>query len=88
MQTTNFTEARNNLKKIIFSVEKNSEPIIILGTKGRHDSVLISKSDYDNLIENLYILSNNDWVKSIGKGVEELETNKGSKLDLYAALGL
>ena len=88
MQTTTFTDARNNLNRLITSIDENNEPIVILGTKGRQDSVLISKENYDNLIENLYILSNNNWVKSIKKGVKELDSGKGVEMDLYSALGI
>jgi antitoxin YefM len=88
MLTTTFTEARNNLNRLITSVDENNEPVIILGTKGRQDSVLISKDNYDNLIENLYVLSNNDWVKSIKKGIKEIDSGKGVKMDLYSALGI
>jgi antitoxin YefM len=88
MQTTTFTEARNNLNRLIESIDENNEPIVILGTKGRHDSVLISKDNYDNLIENLYILSNSDWVDSIKKGVRNLDSGKGIKMDLFSALGI
>lgn len=88
MQTTTFTEARNNLNRLISAIDENNEPIVILGTKGRQDSVLISKENYDNLIENLYVLSNNNWVKSIKKGVKELDSGKGVEMDLYSALGI
>jgi len=88
MQTTTFTEARNNLNRLISAIDENNEPIVILGTKGRQDSVLISKENYDNLIENLYVLSNNNWVKSINKGVKELDAGKGVEMDLYSALGI
>ena len=67
MQAIIYTEARNKLNKIIDKVHENSEPYLIVGTKGRKDAVLISKEDYDNMIENLYILSNPKWVKSIKK---------------------
>ena len=88
MQTTTFTDARNNLNRLITTIDENNEPIIILGTKGRQDSVLMSKENYDSLIENLYILSNNTWVNSIKKGVKELDSGKGTEMDLYSALGI
>lgn len=88
MQVVTFTNARNNLNKIIESIELNSEPVIIAGTKGRKDSVLISKENYDNLLENLYVLSNHQWIASVKKGVKELDSGKGEKLDLYSALGI
>lgn len=88
MQTITFTDARNNLNKIITSIEEDNEPVVILGTKGRKDSVLISKDNYDTLIENLYILSNEKWVKSLKKGVKEIDAGKGVKMDLYSVLGI
>ena len=86
MQAIIYTEARNKLNKIIDKVHENSEPYLIVGTKGRKDTVLISKEDYDNMIENLYILSNPKWVKSINKGLKELEEGKGKKIDIYKLL--
>ena len=86
MQAVIYTEARNKLNKIIDKVNENSEPYLIVGSKGRKDAVLISKEDYDNLIENLYILGNPDWVKSINKGLNELDKGKGKKLNIYEVL--
>jgi len=87
MQAVIYTEARNKLNKNIDKVNENSEPYIIVGSKGRKDAVLISKEDYDNLIENLYILSNTKWVKSINRGLKQLEQGKGKKLNIYEVLG-
>jgi prevent-host-death family protein len=87
MQAIIYTEARNKLNKLIDKVHENSEPYLIVGTKGRKDAVLISKEDYDNMVENLYILSNPKWVKSIKKGLKELEEGKGKRLDIYQVLG-
>jgi antitoxin YefM len=87
MQAIIYTEARNKLNKIIDKVHENSEPYLIVGTKGRKDTVLISKEDYDNMVENLYILSNPKWVKSINKGLKELEEGKGKRIDIYKLLG-
>ena len=87
MKAIIYTEARNNLNKIINKVHEDSEPYLIVGTKGRKDAVIISKEDYDNMVENLYILSNPKWVKSINKGLKELEEGKGKKIDIYKLLG-
>ena len=37
-------------------------------------------------MENLYILSNPEWVKSINKGLKELNEGKGKKLNIYEVL--
>ena len=88
MQAVIYTEARNKLNKIIDKVNENSEPYLIVGSKGRKDAVLISKEDYDNLMENLYILSDPKWVKSIERGLEDLKKGKKKKLTIKEALGI
>lgn len=80
MQAIIYTDARNKLNKLINYVNDNSEQIIIVGSKGRKDAVLISKEEFDNLLENLYVLSNPKWVKSIKKGMKQIEEGKGRKL--------
>jgi len=88
MQAVIYTQARNNLNKIINDVVNNSEPAVIVGTKGRKDTVLISKEEYDNLIENLYILSNPNWIKSIKKGLNDLKKGKKKRLTIAEAMGI
>jgi antitoxin YefM len=88
MQAIIYTEARNKLNKLIDKVHENSEPYLIVGTKGRKDAVLISKEDYDNMIENLYILSNPKWVKSIERGLDDFKRGKTKKLTIKEALGI
>jgi len=88
MQAIIYTEARNKLNKLIDKVHENSEPYLIVGTKGRKDAVLISKEDYDNLLENLYILSNPKWVKSIERGLDDFKRGKTKKLTIKEALGI
>lgn len=88
MKAIIYTEARNNLNKIIDKVHENSEPYLIVGTKGRKDAVIISKEDYDNMVENLYILSNPKWVKSIERGLNEAKLGKTKKLTIKEALGI
>lgn len=88
MQAIIYTDARNKLNKLINYVNDNSEQIIIVGSKGRKDAVLISKEEFDNMLENLYILSNPKWVKSIKKGIKQIEEGKGKKLTVDQVLRL
>ena len=74
MRTIIFTEARNALSTLIEKVSKEKEPIVIVGSKGRKDAVLMAKEDYDNLLEHLHILKKTEWIKSIKKGVKELDS--------------
>lgn len=86
MQAIIYTDARNKLNKLINYVNDNSEQIIIVGSKGRKDAVLISKEEFDNMLENLYILSNPKWVKSIKKGIKQIHEGKGKKLTIDQVL--
>ena len=86
MQAIIYTEARNKLNKIIDKVNENSEPYIIVGSKGRKDAVLLAKDDYDNLLEHLHILNKPEWIKSIKKGFKELESKKGIKVSVEDVL--
>lgn len=88
MQTIQYTDARNQLNKLINSVDKNKEPVVIVGSKGRNDAVILSKEDYDNLLENLYVLSNPNWLKSIDKGLKEVKSGKVKKLSTKEVLGV
>jgi antitoxin YefM len=88
MEAIIYTEARNKLNKIIDKVNENSEPYLIVGSKGRKDAVLISKEDYDNMVENLYILSNPEWRKSIERGLNDVKKGKKKKLTIKEALGI
>ncbi len=88
VQAVIYTEARNNLNKIIDKVNENSEPYMIVGSKGRKDTVIISKEEYDNLLENLNILSNPKWLKSIDTGLNDLKKKKKKKLTINEALGI
>jgi len=86
MRTIIFTEARNALSTLIKKVSKEKEPIVIVGSKGRKDAVLMAKEDYDNLLEHLHILKKTEWIKSIKKGVKELDSRKGVQKSLVEIL--
>lgn len=86
MQAVIYTDARNKLNKLINYVNDNSDQVIIVGSKGRKDAVLVSKEEFDNMVENLYVMSNPKWVKSIKKGISQLEKGKWKKLTIEQVL--
>lgn len=88
MKTILYTEARNHLDELIERVAEQREPVMILGTKGRKDSVLVTKEDYDNMLENLHVVGRPEWVRSIKRGVSQLDAGKGKRLTLDEALDL
>lgn len=63
MYTTNITNARNNLYNLVDMAISDSEPVNIVTKSG--NAVLLSESDYNALIETLYLSSNAEYKKSL-----------------------
>jgi antitoxin YefM len=64
MLATNPKDAQKNLKSFMDKVVDNSETLIIARSEGR-DVVMISKDEYDNILENIHVLgskSNREWL--------------------------
>jgi len=72
MQAVLYSEARNNLRKIIDSVCNNFEEFIIT-TKEKQSVVLISKDEYDAMKETLYLLSSKENRERLLDAVDEIE---------------
>jgi antitoxin YefM len=57
MLAANPSEVRRNLKDFMDKVVDDNEPLIITRPGGR-DVVMLSKEEYDNIIENIHVLGN------------------------------
>jgi prevent-host-death family protein len=58
MQVVSYSKMKNDLQKYILDVNQNSVPILITNQKGNENqAILISKSDYDSLMEKLHLHS-------------------------------
>lgn len=79
MQAETYSNVRNNLKSFMKQVNDNSEAIIITSRNSEDNSVLISKADYDNLIENAYIRSSTANMDHILKSLKQLKNGKGKE---------
>ena len=55
MDTLSYSELRANLKDAIDRAVNDHEPIVVKRARGL-DAVLLSKDDYDSLIETAYLL--------------------------------
>ena len=53
MSTINITNARKDLYNLVESVNRYSEPILIVGKRG--NAVLISEDDWNSIQETLYL---------------------------------
>jgi len=72
MTIVNVTNARKNLYKIIESLHKLYEPVLITSKKG--NAVLVSEDDWEDIQETLYLNQIPGMKESILKGkVEKLD---------------
>ncbi len=80
MIATNYTTARNNLKRFMDHARDNCEPVIITAKGG--NSVLMSEEQYNNLMENLFIMSNPAMVAHINKSMEHAAKGEFVRMSL------
>lgn len=75
MLATNFTNVRNNFKKYCDKVIEDAQPIIVT-RKNDKNVVIISLEEYNNLRENMYIFSNQEYVERLLKSKEQIDQGK------------
>lgn len=73
MDAETYSNVKNNLKFFMKKVNEDAEPIIITSKNHDINSVLISKDEYDNLVENAYIRSSKANVDHIMKSWTQLK---------------
>ena len=81
MIATNYSNIRNNFKKYCDKATRDYETIIVT-RKNDENVVLMSEEEYNNLMENLYIMSNKDYYNELLKRKYEVEKGKVEKHDL------
>ena len=81
MIATNYSNARKNLKKYCDKAVNNVETVIIT-RKNDENVVLLSESEYNNLMENLYIRSNPEYYNKLLKSIEQLKNGRVTSREL------
>jgi len=77
----NYSTLRENLKKYCDATNQDMETIIVTRKSGGN-VVLISESEYNNLLENLYIRSNPEYYNKLLQSIEELKSGKTVQAEL------
>lgn len=72
MIATNYSSVRKDLKKYCDKVIDDCETVIIT-RKDEKNVVLLSEDEYNNLMENLYIMSNRKYYNQLLKSKAEVE---------------
>lgn len=81
MQAVLYSQARNNLRKIIDDVCTDFEEYIIT-TKDNKSAVLISHEEYQAMKETMYLLSSRENRDRLMDSVDEIEDLKFLKKDI------
>lgn len=71
MSIISVSELRKNLYNVIKSVTKNHEPITITSRNAEDEAILLSKKDWEDIQETLFLLSNKDARDTILSALNE-----------------
>lgn len=81
MLAVNYSEIRNNLKEYCDRTIDNLETVLIT-RKNDRNVVMISLEEYNNLVENAYVMSNANYYKDLVQRAKDVEDNKTIQRDL------
>ena len=84
MEVVNYTEARNNFKKVLDRVSDNLDSTIIT-RRDREDVVIMAKSEYDSLMETIYLLKSPANAKHLTEAIARVEAGEFSEHELLDA---
>lgn len=75
MTTLPLSEAKTHLARLLSRVEEVGEPFVITRS-GRPAGVLMSVNEYEGLLETLEILADAELVKSVRRGLDDVEKGR------------
>ncbi|MBW1606324.1 type II toxin-antitoxin system Phd/YefM family antitoxin [Lactobacillus sp. Sy-1] len=81
MEATTYSNFRKQLKMYMDKATENFEPIIVT-RKDNKNAVLISETEYNNMLENQYVLGNPDNLKWLEKGKKQVESGQFMRREL------
>lgn len=80
MTVKNYTYVRDNFRDMINKVNEDSDTVTI--TTKDHNAVLMSESDYDSIMETLYLLQNPNNARRLTRSIESLERGEGKTVTI------
>lgn len=76
MDAVNYSNFRKNLKGYFKQVNDHSEPLIVTNKDPEDNVVVMSKDEYDSLIETLEIESNKYLMEKIRRGQKQVDERR------------
>lgn len=80
MLATNYSDFRQGLKNYLDKVNDDFESIIVT-RKGNKNVVVISESEYNNMMENIHVTGNKKNREWIDESLKQLRNNQVRELD-------
>lgn len=74
MIAANYTNFRANLKSYMDKAKNDYETIVVTSKDG--NVVMLSEQEYNNILENLFIMSNPEMVKRLNESIKQLIDGK------------
>ncbi|GGM12123.1 type II toxin-antitoxin system Phd/YefM family antitoxin [Dactylosporangium sucinum] len=81
MRTVSYSEARQNLAKVLDHVVDDAEEVLVTRS-GREAAVIISLREYESLKETAYLMASPANARRLNEAIEELRTGGGELRDL------
>jgi antitoxin YefM len=81
MNIINYSEARASLKSVMDGVCESHEPAVVTRTKG-DDVVMLSKGDYDSIMETLHLLRSPKNASRLMESVARIKAGQAQEREL------
>jgi antitoxin YefM len=82
MQAVAYSTFRANLREFMDQVRDDAAPVLVTSKDESANAVLINARDYENLLENIEIVSNRYLYEKLMSGRKELESGSGQVHEL------
>jgi len=83
MNTTTLSDFQRNLKTYFDRATDEHEPTMII-RKGNRNAVLVSAKEYNNLLENQFVMGNPTNIAYLRQSKAQLEADNGQKHDILS----
>jgi len=81
METTTYTKFKQHLKSFLDKVFTDRSPLLVTRTNGE-DVVIISKADYESMLETFHLIKSPKNAARLLQGIEEYKKGLGQERDL------
>lgn len=82
MEAVAYSTFRNDLRAYLDKTRDDATPILVTSKDPSANVVVINALDYDNIMENLYVLSNSYLRDKLNRGLEEFDAGRGTVHEL------